>query len=94
MTVSPGTVERRPVIYPEAKTHKGAMPSPVVGMPMSDWLSHARTLEHELESILQRDNLTQPQRVKYGELLLKVRSYLVQQLDRLNAPAPKDPSKA
>lgn len=75
------------MIHPESKNHKGALPSPVAGMSMSHWLSQARTVEHELESMLQRDELTHPQRAKIGELLLKVRSYLARQLDRLNAPA-------
>lgn len=77
------------MILPESKTHKGALPSPIAGMCLGDWLSHARTVEHELESILQRETLTHPQRAKYSELLCKVRSYLVQQLDRINAPAAK-----
>jgi hypothetical protein len=86
MAVSPGTVERSPVIPPETKTHKGALPSPIAGMSMGDWLSHARMVEHDLEIILKRENLTHSQRAKYGELLFKVRSSLVQQLDRLNEP--------
>ena len=82
------------MIIPGPKIHKGALPSPVAGMCMSDWLSHARTVEHELESILKRDNLTHPQRAKFGDLLLRVRSYLVQQLDRLNGTPVKAPSKS
>lgn len=74
------------MIQPEPKSHKGTLPSPVAGMPMSHWLSQARTVEHELERFLLRDDLTHPQRVKIGELLVKVRFSLAQQLDRINAP--------
>lgn len=73
-------------MLPKTKLHKGALPSPIAGMCMSDWLCHARSVEHELESLLQRGNLTHPQRSKFGELLLRVRAQLLQQLDRINAP--------
>ena len=94
IAVSSGTDGRRPMIHPGTKNHKGALPSPVAGMSMSDWLSQARSVEHQLESVLQRGNLTHPQRAMIGELLLKVRSYLSQQLDRLNAPEVQDAPKS
>jgi hypothetical protein len=81
------------MVHPETKNHKGALPSPVAGMSMSDWLSQARSVENQLENVLQRGELTNPQRAMFGELLLKVRSYLAQQLDRLNAPAAQGASK-
>jgi hypothetical protein len=65
----------------------------MVGIAMSQWLGQARLVEQELESTLQRDDLTHPQRAKVGELLSKVRSYLARQLDRINSPEDQGASK-
>ena len=74
------------MIHKEMKNHKGAQPSPVAGMNMSLWLSQARLTESALETILTRTDLAPSQREKMTQLLLKVRSYLAEQLNRLNAP--------
>jgi hypothetical protein len=82
------------MIHQGTKNHKGALPSPVAGMPMSEWLSKARTIEQELETVLQRGDLVHAQRTKVGELLLTVRSCLARQLDKINAPAVQNASKS
>lgn len=72
------------------KDHKGGLPSPVAGMNMASWLSHARMTEGKLETFLARTDLDPIQRTKMEVLLHKVRVDIREQLEKLNeAPPPK-----
>jgi hypothetical protein len=82
------------VIPSESKKHFSFLPSPVEGMSMSHWLGRARKIEEHLEALLQRDDLTRPQRAQVSELLLKVRSSLVQQLARINVSTAQPLTKS
>lgn len=81
----------------KTKTHsgsirnKGMLPSPVAGMDLGHWLALARAVESELEVILSRTNLEILQREKVSSLLLRVRTMLGDQLERINAPEPLHP---
>ncbi len=66
------------------KDHKGGLPSPVEGMNMGTWLSHARMTEGKLETFLTRTDLDPIQRTKMEGLLRKVRVDILAQLERLN----------
>lgn len=77
------------MVHFESKNVLSLLPSPNPGMTLSHWLGQARSVEEHLETLLQRDDLTHPQRAKASELLMKVQSALAKQLERINAPAAK-----
>ena len=71
--------------------NKGMLPSPVAGMDLGHWLALARAIETELEGILARTNLEILQREKISALLVKIRTMLGDQLEKINAPEPLHP---